>query len=226
MVNPPVPTLRRLLPSAVTDAPVPMKAATNLLTMGTPTDAPTPAVGATPTDPVTSVSSSASLAAMAMLPLACTLPAPNDATDNEGSTPMKARVVRFITKIPAAPATPAEPPTAPAAAIETTLSEEFASTCIFPATLATAPEPIDACVVLVMLATLTPAPTPALPPIAMVPPTANRLVVSVAWTSTLGWFDDPFAGCACMLSPLPMVARVVSFSMLTAADAATPADSP
>ena len=67
MSNAPVAALSVLLPSAVTLAPLPTKLSTFLVTMGTPTDAPMPTDPPPPMEPATLVSSSASLAEMAML---------------------------------------------------------------------------------------------------------------------------------------------------------------
>lgn len=164
MVNAPVSTPSVFWPSALIFAPAPTKASTRLVTTGTPTAAPIPAEPPADNAPAMLISSSRSLAAIAIEPRACRSPAPKLATASPGSSPMNARVTIDDTITPTDAAMPAEPPAPIDAAICSAFSLESASTCTSPRTLPVAAEPIEASVSLLNDDTATPAVAPAEPP--------------------------------------------------------------
>ena len=103
-----------------------------------------------------------------------------------------------------------------------TFSLEVASTVTLPATVALVFWPIQALVRFVITSTSTPAPTPAVPPIAIAPARLRIFVVSLAASATppLGVARLPIVTWSSMWA---VVSFVITF---TTTDPATPADSP
>ena len=211
IVNAPVPTFSPgPLRPAVTCAPSPMNACVSFVTIGIAAAAPTAAVPAAEMLPPITFIPRDSVAETRTLPSAVTVAPPA----------MYASVVTEKTGTPTLTFTAAVPAKPPPTAIDVSDSLDVASTVASPLSVALTVPASHASVSLLTTSTSTPAPTPAVPPMAIAPAMLRIDVVSVAET----W--RPALGASPMTTPPSTCAFVLSDITSTTTEPATPTESP
>ena len=210
IVKAPVPTVSPPAAPAVTCAPSPMNACVFLVMIGIAAAAPTAAEPAAEMLPPITFIPSDSVAETRTLPPALTTAPP----------PMYASVVTEKTGTPTFTFTAAVPAKPPPTAIEVSDSLDVASTVALPLTDALTVPASHASVSLLTTSTSTPAPTPAVPPMASAPAMLRIDVVSVAETAR------PALGASPIWTPSSTCAFVLSFITSTTTEPATPTESP